>query len=175
MNNLWQKINQRKLYVGRRTIFGKTFVLPNGHVNEFEIIDEGKTVCVVAITLQHEFLVVEQFRPGPEKILQELPGGNVQSSENPFVAIERELLEETGYQGECKLLLKSYGSAYSSRERYNFLAINCKKIAEPILDTNEFIKVKLLSANEFKALIWSGELTDLEAGLAALIHLGMIS
>ena len=170
----WKKKEQSIVHNGPRKIFKKTFILPNGSKADYEIIGEGETACVVAMTAEREAMLVEQFRPGPEKSLFELPGGKVETNENPLEAITRELLEETGYQGNVTQINRTYGSAYSNRIRHNFLATGCAKVAEPSPKEGEFIKLHLVSLNEFIKHVRSGNLTDVEAGYAALDKLGLL-
>lgn len=170
----WKKNQQLIIHDGPRKILKKIFILPNGSRADYEIIDEGETVCVVAITTNNKVVLVEQFRPGPEKYLLELPGGNVETNENPLEAIIRELLEETGYRGNITQINRTYGSAYSNRIRHNFLAIDCVKEVEPNPKEEEFIKLHLIPLNEFVEYVRSGNLTDVEAGYAALDKLGLL-
>jgi ADP-ribose pyrophosphatase len=170
----WKKDQQSIVRAGHRKILKKTFILPDGSRADYGIIDEGETCCVVAITTKNEVILVGQFRPGPEKYLLELPGGNVETNETPVEAITRELLEETGYQGDIIPINRTYGSAYSNRIRHNFLATGCIKIAEPNPEEREFIRLHLMSLNEFAEHIRSGNLTDVETGYAALDKLGLL-
>jgi ADP-ribose pyrophosphatase len=55
--------------------------------------------AVVAITEEHQVLIVRQYRPAVERDTLELPSGIVDPGETPEAAARRELLEETGYQG----------------------------------------------------------------------------
>ncbi len=56
-------------------------------------------VTVLALTAEHEVLVVEQFRPAVGRVTLELPSGNVDPGESPAEAAARELREETGHDG----------------------------------------------------------------------------
>ncbi len=62
-------------FTSYRRIARKTFVLPNGAEAEFEIKKEPRCVSVLVLTTRETVLLVQQFRPGPEAILLELPGG----------------------------------------------------------------------------------------------------
>lgn len=170
----WKKNQQLIIHNGHRKILKKIFILPNGSRADYEIIDEGETACVVAITTNNEIVLAEQFRPGPEKYLLELPGGNVEKYETPLEAITRELLEETGYQGEIILINRTFGSAYSNRIRHNFLATDCIKISEPNPKKGEFVKLHFMSLDKFIEHIRNGSLTDVETGYAALDKLSLL-
>jgi 8-oxo-dGTP pyrophosphatase MutT (NUDIX family) len=76
-----------------------TFRLPHGDVANYDIKDQGAVACVLALTPENKVILAQQFRPGPEQLLLEMPGGCVDAGEAVEAAIRRELLEETGYTG----------------------------------------------------------------------------
>lgn len=151
----------------------KTFRLPDGSIADFDIHEEGPAVCVLALTDKNEVVLTKQFRPGPEKILCEFPGGKISENESPEEAIRREFLEETGFTGEFTFVGKSLDAAYSSMLRYNFVAQHCKKIQEPQGDETEFVEVVLMDLSRFRNHLRSGELTDIETGYLCLDFLGL--
>jgi ADP-ribose pyrophosphatase len=170
----WPKLKEEIAYDGYQRVTKKTFLCPDETQFTYDIVGTYHTVCTVAVTTENQFLLVEQFRPGPEAYVLELPAGRLDAGEDPMEAASRELLEETGYQGELELLHQSFFSAYSPRIRYNYLARNCHKVAEMHFDAGEFITLKLLSESEFFDHITSGGSTDVEAGYAALYRLGLL-
>jgi len=77
--------------------------------SEFYYIDSRDWVVVVARTLSGELILVRQFRCGSNALSWELPGGIIDSGEDPVEAGLRELQEETGfvtskgrYIGRCR-------------------------------------------------------------------------
>lgn len=60
-------------------------------------IDTLDYVNVLAIVDSDRVLLVEQYRPAPERMSLELPAGHVEPGESPERAALRELEEETGY------------------------------------------------------------------------------
>jgi len=150
------------------------FRLPDGSEREFYIKKEGDPICALAITSEKEVILAKQFRPGPKKVLLELPGGCIEKEESPEHAMERELLEETGYKGNITLITRAYEDGYSPRRRYCFVATECEKVAEQNLDDGEDIEVALLSLDEFRNLLRSGEMTDVEVGYLGLDYLGLL-
>ena len=53
---------------------------------------------IIALTPEHEVVLVEQYRPGSETVELEIPGGMMDPGEkNPVTTATRELQEETGF------------------------------------------------------------------------------
>ncbi|HZM77488.1 MAG TPA: NUDIX hydrolase [Candidatus Limnocylindrales bacterium] len=93
----WRLIDERPGSAGYLSITTRQYLLPNGARSFWDILGGGQTVAVVAVTEANEFVMVRQFRPGPGRVLLELPGGKVNDGEDPLKAAARELREETGY------------------------------------------------------------------------------
>jgi ADP-ribose pyrophosphatase len=171
---IWEKLKEIPEKLGFRKVLHKTFRLPNGKVQDFTIKDERAAVCIFALTKKNEVIIAKQFRPGPEKILKELPGGGLEAGEDPQACAERELLEETGYAGKIKFIGTTLDCAYSNMLRYNFVSTECEITKPQDLDESEFIEVELMSISDFITLLRSGELSDVETGYLALDFLGLI-
>lgn len=169
--------------LSRETVFQKygrkiekvMYRLPNGQESDFYIKKEGNPVCVLALTKDNKVIIARQFRAGPQEILSELPGGGMEAGETPEQAMARELLEETGYQGKMQLITQAYECGYSTMNRYCLVATDCEKIAEPKNDPNEPIEVVLLTLPEFRQLLRSGKMTDLEVGYLGLDYLKLLN
>ncbi|MBN2585617.1 NUDIX hydrolase [Patescibacteria group bacterium] len=170
----WQKLDSKQVYKGYRNVVRTNFRMPNGKTIDYDIIDEGRAVCVLALTANQQVVLAKQFRPGQNKILLELPGGGAKKDEDPLDAIKRELLEETGYTGNFQFVSTSWHSAYSTLQRYNFVATNCVKVAEPDSGDEEFTEVVLMSLSEFREHLRSGELTDMGTGYRCLDFLHLL-
>ena len=170
----WKKRTEYISYNGYRKIITRVFQLPDGSIAEFDIKNEGPTVCVLALTKDQKVVLAKQFRPGPERILYELPGGACDGDEPSERAIARELLEETGYSGEFRFVATSFACAYSTKIKHNFVALNCHKQQDACQGEHEFIEVVEVSLEEFLELIRSGELTDVETAYLGLDTLGLL-
>ena len=172
---LWKKIDEKLIKDGWRKVISRTFILPNGKEQEFEIKKEIISVCVLALTKDNKVILAKQFRPGPEEILLELPGGAVDQGEAPEQAIKRELLEETGYTGDFKFVAGPIlDDAYSTATRYCFVATNCNKIQEAKIDELESIEVVEMPLEDFREHLRSGQLTDIEVGYLGLDFLKLL-
>lgn len=164
----WKKVDEQLLKGGFRKVCQKTFILPNGKQESFEVKKEGETVCIVAMTPDDCIILAKQFRVGPEKELMELPGGSVEKDEDPAIAASRELLEETGYSGDLQFVQTIFDCGYSTRLRHVFVATNCLRVEQQNLDETEFIEILELPLVEFREHLKSGQLTDIESGYLGL-------
>jgi len=170
----WQKLAEQNLQLGHRKVLRRTFRMPDGHVEDFDIKHEPHVVCILAITSDQQVILARQFRPGPEQILLELPGGGIETSETPQQAIERELLEETGYTGRVNYIGKSLDCAYTTLIRHNFIATDCVKVKEPETGTGEYTETVTMSLVDFREHLHRGQLTDIETGYLGLDYLGLL-
>jgi len=177
MNTSWKKIKEEKYRAkaGYRKLVTKTFDFPDGYSAIYDILDNPGAVCILVLTPQNKVVMVKIFRPGPEKILMEMPGGFIDTNEDPRKAAERELFEETGYKGEMEFIGKVYDDAYSNMVRYCFVSKNSKKVKVPKWEddekTMEIIKISLL---DFRKHLRSGEMTDVEVGYLCLDYLNLL-
>lgn len=170
----WQKHDERLIRDGFRKIVLKSFALPNGQKKNFEIKKEQDVVCVVPITKDTKIVLAKQFRPGPEKIFLELPGGGMETNESPKEAMERELLEETGYTGRVNFVCSIPVGGYSTGWRHVFVATECEKVGEQKLDDSEFVEVVEMALEDFRNHLRSGQLTDVQVGYLGLDFLGLL-
>src|SRR3989344_28803 len=164
----WSKIEEKIVYNGYRNIHRKTFILPNGRQEDFDIVVGDNAVGVVAVTKENKIILVRQFRPGTEEIYDEIPAGLIDKNEELIHAARRELLEETGYTGKVKFVTSCVNDAYRSKMKYCFVATGCYKLKDPLLDENEFIQVLEKTIEDFKKQVRSGRLTDTEIAYLGL-------
>ena len=163
--------------VGWRTVVTKTFVMPNGQTKTFDTIgDEGQEfVVVIGITPEKQIIVARQFRFGPERIYEELPGGYVDKGEELEIAALRELREETGYEPENIEYLGSYHKdSYMNATWHVFIATDCICVADQELEDEEHIEVHLISIDQLIENGKNDKLTDAVAVFMAYDKLLML-
>ncbi|MFK8007601.1 MAG: NUDIX hydrolase [Saprospiraceae bacterium] len=149
----WEKISERIAYSGWRKIIVRKFLMPNGKEAEFDVIGNEDFVTIAAFTENQEAILVNQFRVGAEREIISFPEGAIDEGEKLEDCAARELLEETGFQAEKIVFLKTFHQAYFTQKQHVLLAMNCKKVAEQNLDENEFIEVLKMPLDEFRAFI----------------------
>lgn len=154
-----------EIKIGWRRLVRKVFIDPDGTKQEYYTKDLSSrvSVAVIALTKDNKVVVAEQFRPGPELVMQEIPGGGAEEGEDLQAAVTRELHEETGYTvGTIEPLGKVYKDAYTNPSSNYFLARGCAKDSEQHTDDGEFITVKEISIEELFDNARNARMTDSE-------------
>lgn len=174
--SVWKRVEPTETdTVGWRTMVTKRFIMPDGTTGAFQTFNqEGVHYAgVVALTHEHEVITALQFRPGPEKMMYEIPGGGVEENEDFQVAAVRELQEETGYvPGNVRELGVVYKDAYNNGTWHYYLAEDCHPVASgQQLDDGEHVDVELITIPQLFANARSGRMTDTEAVFLAYEYL----
>ncbi|MCP4403465.1 MAG: NUDIX hydrolase [bacterium] len=135
--------------------------MPDGRlVSPYYVLDYPTWVNVVALTDDEEIILVRQYRHGIRRTVLELPCGGVDEQDaSPLAAIQRELLEETGYTGETFVETGkiSPNTATHSNTTHCFLATSVTQIQSPILDATEQLETVVLPLEGVFDLIRTGE------------------
>jgi 8-oxo-dGTP pyrophosphatase MutT (NUDIX family) len=156
------------------SITTRRYLLPDLTETDWDIYGHERTVAILALTPSRDVVLASQFRPGPALVLDEMPGGVVEDGEEVLDAAARELLEETGYAGECELAGGAWLSAGSRTRRFSVVILNAEQVAKPRTDPGEFCETKIVSLEEFRLQLQSGHLTDTDLGYLALDHLNLL-
>lgn len=170
----WDLIKEEKVYDGYRKIHLRTFRQPDGTVQEFEVIKTDGGVAVLAITDDQKIVCYRTFRPGPQEVLFELPGGGIENPDKLSMEVQRELLEETGYSAEVEFIGSYCRDAYVTSRWQMFVGRHAKRISKQKLDQEEHGDVVLLTVDEFKRQLFAGNMTDTTLGYAGLHELGLL-
>lgn len=171
----WRKLSEKIVQINRwRSIIKVRYELPNGRRDDFYLNNDGRIVCAFVLTRDRQVVLAEQYRPGPDAIFLELPGGKVEAGETPKRAVAREILEETGYSGKVQLIVATNDDAWSRKTRYHFVITNARPVAAPHTDDLEFCQVRLMPLAKFCQHLRSGRLTDVETGYLALDYLKLL-
>lgn len=160
----WERYAQDEvMYGGHRKVITKYFKNEDGSVFDFETFDSmgSESVVVLALDEQNRVIIVEQFRVGPEALMQDCPGGGVKRGQTPESAAREELLEETGYKSDNWMYMgATHEHPYSNRNRHYFLALNARQAAEPAHEDLEDIELKKISIEQLVYNAKNGKMTD---------------
>jgi 8-oxo-dGTP pyrophosphatase MutT (NUDIX family) len=131
-----------------------------GIQHDFYIIETKDWVNIIPLTIDHQVVMVRQYRHGSKEVTLEIPGGLVDPGDTPEEAAVRELLEETGYQAEhvVKIGMSNPNPAIFNNRCYTFMARNVTKVRDPMPDQTEDIEVVLIPLADIPELIRKGEI-----------------
>jgi ADP-ribose pyrophosphatase len=105
-------LSSRRVHAGRIfDVVREELVLPSGLRQEVEVVDHPGAVCVAALDVHGELLLVRQYRHPCGDWLVEVPAGRVERGEDRLAAARRELEEETGHRAASWELLSEFYSA----------------------------------------------------------------
>ena len=138
-----------------------TVELENGKTSAREVVCHNGGVCVAALTEQNEVLLVRQFRYPYKEVLLELPAGKLEKGEDPFEAVKREQMEETGTTGENYISLgKLYPSPGYCGEIIRIWACRVAQKGEMHLDDDEFLEVERIPLDKAVEMVLNNEIPD---------------
>jgi len=132
-------------------------------IEPFHVLEYPGWINIVALTPEHDVIMVEQYRHGAQKILTELPAGTVEPSDcSPAAAAVRELQEETGYTtGAVYYLGSAYANPANQNNRvWSYLALDCVPAQAPSPDASEDLELK---TEPFISLLQSVQRFDLQS------------
>jgi 8-oxo-dGTP pyrophosphatase MutT (NUDIX family) len=159
----WQKIGSRSVGDFRIfTIRSDRKVSPRTQrEHEFFVIDSVNWVNVIACTPDQQLVMVEQYRHGSNAVELEIPGGMMDANDgSPELTGQRELREETGYEGENARILGriSPNPAIMSNTCFTVIVENCRCVHPVEFDHGEDLITRLVPIADLPRLVAEGKI-----------------
>lgn len=174
-DRLWKHVgDDTVVYDGWVRVSQRTYELPDGRQAVWDMFGGGQMVGVLALTPDGDLVMVRQFRPGPDRVVLNIPGGFVDPGESPEVAAARELAEETGYVSDELELVVTAMSAASTGRRHVVIARNCRPGAAMNLDEYEDCEPVVVDVATVRAELRAGRMTGNELVYLGLDHAGLL-
>jgi ADP-ribose pyrophosphatase len=170
MKLMEKMISQKEIYKGRVLRFHVDSVeLENGKSSTRECVDHPGGVTVAVLTEKDEMLFVRQYRYPYRNTVLEAPAGKLEKGEDPFEAMKREQMEETGTTGEHYAELgKLYPSPAYTNEIIYLYACRAATFGEISLDDDEFLQVERIPIGKAVEMVMNNEIPDAKTQVLVL-------
>jgi ADP-ribose pyrophosphatase len=147
--------------------------LPDGRNLIREVVEHNGGVVIACRPKPDQIILIRQYRYSIDADLFELPAGRVEKGEQPLVAAQRELTEETGYHASnWREMARMYSAPGFCNELLYLYEATDVKFVGTHFDIDEEIEVHELSVGEAWKLVVDGKIEDAKtlAGLGLILQ-----
>lgn len=172
----WKLIKSERLFESKwLTLKNNSYDIGGGKIrDDYYHIDRPDYVLIVAEDKDGKIIVIRQYRRGVDEILYELPAGWIDENETAVQAAERELKEETGFQGKGSLLGTLTAQPGFMSMKANVVLVEVEKnFDSKSLSEDETIEQFTFDIDKIKQMIVNGEIKDM--GFISAINLYLLN
>lgn len=171
----WERL-QTKLVLQHPfvTVAMEQLRLPDGTtIPDWPIIYTRDYVNALILNEASEALVLEGYKHGTGGVCWQMMGGYLEPGEDPFTAVQRELLEETGYQTDSWSYL---GTHVIDANRhvgvgYFFCARQARQVAEPLNNDLEDFTIRWVPLTDLHYALLDGRINIMSHALTVSLSL----
>ena len=164
-------INKNYIYKGKiLNLRHDDAMLPNGQTCKREIVEHGGGACVLYVQ-NGKVALVRQYRYAYGETVLEIPAGKLNAGEDPLLAAQRELEEETGIcANRLELMCVMYPTpGYTNEKIYIYQAFDGVQ-GDRHLDEDEFLDVEWIALEQIKKMLKNGEIKDAKTIIALQMY-----
>lgn len=151
----------RVIFNGRIiTVVEDDILLPNGAPAKREVVRHPGGVCIAPLTKENELIFVQQYRYPYGEVTLELPAGKLERGEDPLLAAQRELSEETGAGGRVIPAGEMYPTPGYVDEIIRLYIATELTFGSQHTDEDEFIETVKLPLEKAVEMVLEGSIKD---------------
>ncbi|MBY0378703.1 MAG: NUDIX hydrolase [Gammaproteobacteria bacterium] len=144
---------------------------PTGKGATREVVEHNGGVVIACQPEPNSVILIRQYRYPVDQVLIELPAGRIDGKEDPLLAAQRELREETGYNAKSwtELVRMYTAPGFCDEILYLYKAYEIDFVGK-CLDEDEETDVFIATLEEARDLVRQGKVKDAKtiAGLSLL-------
>jgi len=147
----WDILNRRTILSRAPwlSVWNEEVRLPNGKtIPDWSFLEMPEYAVVVALTSAGQVITTRSYKHGARQVCLGLPAGYIDPGEEPLLAIQRELLEETGYVADEWIFLGRFtadanrgcgvGHFYLAREARRVQGADSGDVEDIVVDVLDF-------------------------------------
>ena len=135
--------------------------MPDGNVFDREVVEHPGGVGIALEDEDGRFFFVKQWRYAQGEVTLEFPAGKKEPGEDPLKTAQREIVEETGYEGTNWMYLgKMYPTPAYDNEVIDLYYARKGDFKGQHPDEDEFLRVERYTLDEITDMCVRGEIPD---------------
>ena len=160
----------------RFTVNAMTITDKHGKQVMREVVRHPGAVVLLPILEDGCVVMIENYRRAVDQTLLELPAGTMEVGEPPEKTAPRELLEETGYRAGKLTKVHEFYSCPGICDELMHLYVATDLVAgDPQREATEQIENRIVSRDEIKTLMQSGQIRDAKTLVGLYWYLAQLS
>jgi ADP-ribose pyrophosphatase len=162
-------LETRRIYDGHVVNLRVDTVTTGTGTHEWEVVEHGGAVVVIAMPSPAEMVLVHQYRHPLERKTWEVCAGGIDPGETPLDAALRELREETGFRARTmRRLWSAYSAPGFCSELLHFFVTDDWEVGATDFDPGEDIEIATFPVERLREMIERDELPDAKTQISVL-------